>query len=891
MRLIRGAPGAGKTAQVFREFKQALRDNPATAQIVVPTATLVRHFQHELARDGVVFSPSAVVSLNRFVRDRAPERHQTPPGLLRAIVRSVLLEATIPEFAEVAGTDGMTSTIIDTISLFENAGCTPERLAAVRKLSSHGKAFEKVWRAVAAKVRDCGYDSRVDLFRSAATNTGGMRLWFDGFLHFSSLETELIRSLAKTCDLTLTLSDSQAASEIRRLALEMGAQDRLLAASPRKSGITTVATDSIEREADEIARRIVASQDRGIPFREIGVALRDSPSYLALLRATFERFGIPARYYFASALVWHPAATFLSGLIECVLHGWEFGRTLDTLRAHPGWGKSAVFDRFDFQVREAMPGRGADALLALAEEDLAKRMRHCFAIEAWGKEELRATDWIRRFTLLGESLYRPGMIDLPRDFAAVETMRSHVAGLRAWCDAIASVSSFWPESESLTLETFWRVASESIDATSVQAPDDRRDVVHVMSVFEARQWNVTTLFVCGMTDRDYPKKNPQNLLFSDPDIDALRKSGIPLRKAADSDREEDALFESLKGRADESLVLTWPAHDAAGKSVESSRYIVNLRMENPAPKFEEARLCRPAPVGEPAGFSLAGRIDAPALLASLAQQHQRISLTALEDMVQCRFRFFAGRTLGLKGRPERPQERLQPRVTGLILHEALEAWLQLRRTGDFVALFEAAFDKACREKHLPPGYRLEVERMQLRNIASRVSASEQWTPVDSQPEVELALDFPGGITVNCRVDRIDLMNDRDCVILDYKSSRTARVEQFVESQVKLQGPLYALAAREQRNLNTIAMMYVAVREDKRFGWGAVPGVDLDLKEMPPNWIEDARARAVGRIESFLGGAIHPEPVEPDQCRWCDYAQACRYETKQGLVMITGAHGA
>src|SRR5277367_1157862 len=81
MKLIRGAPGSGKTALVFREFKDALRTGRADLRIVVPTATLVRHFQHELARDGVVFSPRSVVSLNRFVRERV-EVPQVPDGLL-----------------------------------------------------------------------------------------------------------------------------------------------------------------------------------------------------------------------------------------------------------------------------------------------------------------------------------------------------------------------------------------------------------------------------------------------------------------------------------------------------------------------------------------------------------------------------------------------------------------------------------------------------------------------------------------------------------------------------------------------------------------------------------------------------------------------------------------
>src|ERR1700723_2367299 len=99
MRLIRGAPGTGKTALVFREFKSALQAGGTNLRIVVPTATLVRHFQHELARDGMVFSPRSVVSLNRFILERAAissDAKPVPDGLPRAIVRDCLQRLKFP---------------------------------------------------------------------------------------------------------------------------------------------------------------------------------------------------------------------------------------------------------------------------------------------------------------------------------------------------------------------------------------------------------------------------------------------------------------------------------------------------------------------------------------------------------------------------------------------------------------------------------------------------------------------------------------------------------------------------------------------------------------------------------------------------------------------------
>src|SRR5579871_5624217 len=119
MKIIRGAPGSGKTRQVFREFKEAMRAGETNPRLVVPTATLVRHFQHELARDGVVFSPRAIVSLNRLLLERAGETRLIPDALLRALVRDALQRLPFPEFAAVATTEGMADTVIETINLFE----------------------------------------------------------------------------------------------------------------------------------------------------------------------------------------------------------------------------------------------------------------------------------------------------------------------------------------------------------------------------------------------------------------------------------------------------------------------------------------------------------------------------------------------------------------------------------------------------------------------------------------------------------------------------------------------------------------------------------------------------------------------------------------------------
>jgi ATP-dependent helicase/DNAse subunit B len=892
MKLVRGAPGTGKTALVFREFKEALRAGVPDLRIVVPTATLVRHFQHELARDGIVFSPRSVVSLNRFLLERASVV-PVSDGLLRAIVRNALQQLPFPEFASVATTEGMAATIVDTIDLFENAACTADKLASVRKLGPHAKPFEKLWRAVGGAVRRCGYCLRGDFVREAATNTQTARIWFDGFLNFSPIEFDFLRELAKVCDVTLTITDSSATEEIRRFAMRLGAADLLLQGNPRKPPrkptITLVNARTLEREADEIARRILGLHEQGVEFRRIGVALRDASTWESLLKATFDRFGIPARFYFSSPLRKHPVAIFLGGLISGALGGWDFEAAITALRPHPRWGARADFDRFDFAVREAMPGRGGSELLGLCEPGaltgkawLREEIATCLKTDTWKATPQTPSEWQRRFEALATNLYRPGTLEIPTSHTDVETARSHVAGLRSWVAAVESITPFWTVPDApVALEDFWRVASAAVDTAVLHPIDDRHNVVHVMNVYEARQWDVASLFVCGMTDRDFPRRHSPDLLFPDSDIDQLRKAGIPLRKAADYEREEQWLFESLRARAADSLFLSYADRDASGKSVQRSRLLLELsRQAEPAPP------CRPTPRIAAPSPGTKGRVGAPALQSEMARLHQSISMTALEDLAQCRFKFFSRKTLGLKSAPERPDKRLQPRVTGSILHAALERWLA-DKGRDFVEHFEAAFDEACRVEHLPAGYRLEVERIQFREIARRVSANDLWAPDSSDAEVELALEFPGGVHVKGRVDRIDKFGN-DCVIVDYKSSKKENVQKLVSSRTKLQGPLYALAARENLNLNPVAMVFWAVREDQRYGWGKIPGADVPLLPMPENWTTDAKTRTIERLSGFLAGEVHAHPEEAELCQWCDFKAACRVET---LVEIEKARGA
>ena len=879
MRLIRGAPGAGKTAQILREFAAAMREGSRQQlRVVVPTATLVNHLRHELARSGVVFPPSAVLSLNRFCAELAPGVRPVPSALLPAIVRECLEELRPREVSRLLESAGLIATLIDTIGQFETEGITPAQLSN-RKLTATGRVFLRLWRAIDQSIHNRGFQTRADLIRAAlSAQPRGLTIWMDGFLNLSPLEEELIAGLARTCDVTLTLPDTPAAEHIHRFALSLGARDHLLSGGGRQPECTVVEAPSMEGEAAELARRILDLRAGGTPFRRIGVALRDTAGYLTLLQSTLERFGIPARYYFGHSLATHPIAVFASGLVTGALEGWDHEAALKTFRAHPRYGSSPDFDRFDFKVREAMPGLGMDALLSFCEsERLHRDLANCLRIEAWKALLERPAVWQRRIEKLLANQYRPGTLDPPSGHASIAAARSHVAALNACLAALESAVAFFAEPErAVTLADYWRVASSVIANTVFQIPDDRADVVHVMSVHEARQWDLDALLVCGLTDHDFPRREAANLFFPDAALflDARRGDG-----------DEQALFEALCTRASEALVLTYPTHDAAGKSVERSRFLADIAVP------ERARPVAPA-IPARAMPGRTGCIVDPAKVAELAQLHRSTSMSSLKDLADCRFKFFAHKSLGLKAPPDRPADRLQARLTGTILHKALEVW-QKDRTRDFVQLFDEAFAAACIEEHLPPGYRLEVKRLEFREIAASVSATEQWRYDSSEVEVPLEIELSVGVTVSTRIDRLDIIGD-DCIIVDYKSGKTSTIKQDLESESHLQGPLYALAARERRGLNPIAVVFWAVRDDERHGWGSIPGapdsVNASLREMPANWAVEARAAIEQRLVEFFGGNVAVQPRSPAACQWCDFAHVCRVEQQQ-LIAITAGHNA
>ena len=139
-----------------------------------------------------------------------------------------------------------------------------------------------------------------------------------------------------------------------------------------------------------------------------GVLLALAVIYVPLLRSTFARFGVPARFYFDSNLEEHAVIRFLGGALEAMLSGWDHAATLSALRLAPRFADLNSMDRFDFKVRGQIPDSGLETLRALAEENESiERLIASFAeIEEWRALALTARGWAARFPTL-RNLFKP----------------------------------------------------------------------------------------------------------------------------------------------------------------------------------------------------------------------------------------------------------------------------------------------------------------------------------------------------------------------------------------------------------------------------------------------------------------------------------------------------
>jgi ATP-dependent helicase/DNAse subunit B len=309
-----------------------------------------------------------------------------------------------------------------------------------------------------------------------------------------------------------------------------------------------------------------------------------------------------------------------------------------------------------------------------------------------------------------------------------------------------------------------------------------------------------------------------------------------------------------------------------------------------------------------AAFDRPTRLRHPAVLEEL-RARSTFGVTELELFADCSSIWFVERLVA----PKTIDAEVDAKLRGGIAHQALFrffAGLPKRLGSDRVDSdnLERAlpFLRECLDDALA-GVRLELtelERLELEGglwrdleAFARTEAELQSPLVPrrfevsfgserSAPELQRGLDL-GGFTLSGKIDRIDVdpFSARG-IVQDYKSGKTAHSATKIESELRLQIPLYMLVLRDLVGIEPLGGVYRALagRREARGLLRAtaredgVPGFQSkDYVEDERFWdqIELARQRSRGIVERIRAGDVQHDPRTGDCPSWCDLWTMCR----------------
>jgi ATP-dependent helicase/DNAse subunit B len=156
------------------------------------------------------------------------------------------------------------------------------------------------------------------------------------------------------------------------------------------------------------------------------------------------------------------------------------------------------------------------------------------------------------------------------------------------------------------------------------------------------------------------------------------------------------------------------------------------------------------------------------------------------------------------------------------------------------------------------------------------------------PELQRGLELGGGLTLSGKIDRIDVdpFGARG-VVQDYKSGKSAHSARQIESELRLQIPLYMLVLRDLVGLEPLGGLYrplAGARKPRGLVRGSetetLPGyVSHDYLDEEAFWgvVESARSTATALAERMREGDVRHDPLGGECPAWCDLWTVCRIE--------------
>ncbi len=289
--------------------------------------------------------------------------------------------------------------------------------------------------------------------------------------------------------------------------------------------------------------------------------------------------------------------------------------------------------------------------------------------------------------------------------------------------------------------------------------------------------------------------------------------------------------------------------------------------------------------------------DAPPYRGSTSPKPRTsYSVTSIEQYIDCPFKYFSRRVLGLEEDPS-DDPQLSPLERGRFIHDVFGAFFTNWQSAGHGAITPANIDQARAELtrvidaslSSVPGPDRAVERRRLLGSAAAGGLGERVLRLELERPgevverlVEYSLDgewlFVADedrgerrLGVRGTADRIDLMADGRLWVLDYKSG------QAPDRGRAVQLPIYAVCAEQRLNGHRDRTWRVAGAAYVPLG-GRQPLVPMERRPADvPARLQEGQARLLRAVDGIEAGRFPPRPAESTLCATCPYQAVCRKE--------------
>ena len=452
-------------------------------------------------------------------------------------------------------------------------------------------------------------------------------------------------------------------------------------------------------EAQAVALHILEAVERGVPYSEIAVVVRDLPAWEGILDAALEQYGIP---YFLSERVdlnRKPAARLLLTALRCVAKGWQiedilalcktgllpltlreidaFAEYTDTWRLSGRRMTEEVWSMNPDGYRVGVSARGRE-ILAAANKVRYTVMTPLLSLKTKLAGAPDVTEQCRAlYEYLGEVSLKQSLMEQAETQLSLGHTREAGELLRLWAfitETLATVASVMKESEPLTPDQLCTALTLVFSETDIGSVPAVHDCVTVGDASTLRVEHVSTLLAAGLCEGEFPRSVSEEGLLSEQDKAVLAELGVDMDSRADRLTSDELMFVWRSfSKPSHTLILSYSASTPDGRTRSPSSAVSRVRYLLPYLKPQPFSTTLLEPEDAPRFITpVEDTLPRPAVRKLLGEEIW-LSQSKLSTYAHCPYSYYGSHILALRDKCEASFDNLS---AGNFLHHVMEQYLR-----------------------------------------------------------------------------------------------------------------------------------------------------------------------------------------------------------------------